>query len=51
MTPHEIDIREEMRERERLSTADLAAANSASTVTIAKAAPEPNLPLFAQNDT
>ena len=51
MTPHEIDIREERRERERLSTADLAAANSASTVTIAKAAPEPNLPLFAQNDT
>ena len=51
MTPHEIDIREERRERERLSTADLAAANSASTVTIAKAAPEPNLPLFALYDT
>src|ERR1700733_6907750 len=50
MTPHEIDIREERGERERLSTADLAAANSASTLTMTKAAPEPNLPLFAQND-
>src|SRR5271155_718910 len=51
MTPNGIDIRGERRERERLSTADLAAANSASTVTLAKVAPEPNLPLFAQNDT
>jgi len=53
MTTQEIDPREERGEN-RLSTADLAAANgttSGSALTIAKAAPEPNLPLFAQNDT
>jgi hypothetical protein len=53
MTPQEIDTREE-RGSIRLSTADLAAANGAqggSTMMIVKAAQEPNLPLFAQNDT
>jgi len=53
MTTQEIETREE-REENRLSTADLAAANdttSGSALTIAKAAQEPNLPLFAQNDT
>jgi hypothetical protein len=38
----------------RLSTADLVAANGApggSGPSLAKAAPQPNLPLFAQNDT
>jgi hypothetical protein len=53
MTPQEIDTREERGEN-RLSTADLAAANGTpggSTLTMAKPAQEPNLPLFAQNDT
>ena len=53
MTPQQIDTREERGEN-RLSTADLAAANGTpggSTPTMAKAAQEPNLPLFAQNDT
>jgi hypothetical protein len=53
MTTQEMDIREERGEN-RLSTADLAAANgttSGAALTIAKAAQEPNLPLFAQNDT
>jgi hypothetical protein len=53
MTTQEIDTREERGEN-RLSTADLVAANgttSGSALTIAKAAQEPNLPLFAQNDT
>ena len=52
MTPQEIDTRGE-RADDRLSTADLAAANPASggsTPTTAKAQ-ESNLPLFAQNDT
>jgi hypothetical protein len=45
MTPQKIDIREERREREnRVSTAELAAPNG-------KPVQEPNLPLFAQNDT
>jgi hypothetical protein len=44
MTPQELDIREERAEN-RLSTADLAAPATP------KAAQEPNLPLFAQNDT
>jgi hypothetical protein len=53
MTPQQIDTSEERGEN-RLSTADLAAANGTpggSTLTMAKAAQEPNLPLFAQNDT
>src|ERR1039457_3812215 len=52
MTPQQIDTREERGEN-RLSTADLAAATGTpggSTPTMAKAAQEPNLPLFAQND-
>jgi phosphoglycerate dehydrogenase-like enzyme len=51
MTPQVVDRREE-RDDNRLSTADLVAANGTpSTPTMAKAAQEPNLPLFAQNDT
>ena len=53
MTPQELDTREE-RVDHHLSTADLVAAdatNGGSTLTMAKAAHEPNLPLFAQNDT
>ena len=53
MTPQVIDTRKEPGEN-RLSTADLVAANvtpGGSTPTMAKAAQEPNLPLFAQNDT
>ena len=53
MTPQELDTREE-RGDNRLSTADLVAANGtngSSTPAMAKAAQEPNLPLFAQNDT
>jgi hypothetical protein len=53
MTPQVIDTREE-REENRLTTADLVAANgkqNGSKPTIATAAQEPNLPLFAQNDT
>ena len=53
MTLQEIDTREESGEN-RPSTADLAADNGTpvgSTLTMAKAAQEPNLPLFAQNDT
>ena len=52
MTPQLVDTREES--GNRLSTADLVAANgtsSSSTPQMAKAAQEPNLPLFAQNDT
>ena len=52
MTPQLVDTREES--GNRLSTADLVAANgtpSGSTLPMAKAAQEPNLPLFAQNDT
>src|ERR1700674_2441793 len=53
MTPQEIDTREEHGDN-RLSTADLVSAtatNGGSTLTVPKAAQEPNLPLFAQNDT
>jgi hypothetical protein len=53
MTTQEIETREERGEN-RLSTADLAAANgttSGSALAVAKAAQEPNLPLFAQNDS
>jgi hypothetical protein len=53
MTTQEIDTHEERGEN-RLLTADLAAANGTtcgSAPTMAKAAQEPNLPLFAQNDT
>ena len=49
MTPQLVDTREK-----RLSTADLVAANgtpSGSTLPMANAAQEPNLQLFAQNDT
>ena len=49
MTPQLVDTREE-----RLSTADLVTANgspSGSTLPMANAAQEPNLQLFAQNDT
>jgi hypothetical protein len=49
MTPQAIETREE-HEEGRLSTSDLAATLGASTPK-AKAALEPNLPLFAQNDT
>ena len=53
MTPQEIDTREE-RGDDRLSTFDLAAAiatSGGSTLGMAKSTQEPNLPLFAQNDT
>jgi hypothetical protein len=53
MTTQEIETREE-RGDNRLSTADLAAANgttSGSALAVARAAQEPNLPLFAQNDS
>ena len=53
MMPQVLETREE-RGDNQLSTADLVAADrtpGASTLTIAKAAQEPNLPLFAQNDT
>jgi hypothetical protein len=53
MTPQQIDTREERRDNV-LTTADLAAANglsSGSGAAMAKAAQEPNVPLFAQNDT
>src|ERR1700738_2729043 len=53
MTLQEIDTREESGEN-RPSTADLAADNGTpvgSTLTRAEATQEPNLPLFAQNDT
>src|ERR1700683_3215437 len=53
MTPVECDTPEERGEK-GLSTADLAAATgrrAGSTLTMVKAAQEPNLPLFAQNDT
>ena len=53
MTPQQLDTREE-RGDHHLSTADLIAAdgtNGSSTLAMAKAGPEPNLPLFAQNDT
>src|SRR5579872_6644619 len=52
MTPQLADTREE--NSNRLSTADLVAANATpggSTRPMAKPAQEPNLPLFAQNDT
>jgi hypothetical protein len=49
MTPQAIETREENGEG-RLSTSDLAATLGGSTPK-AKGAPEPNLPLFAQNDT
>jgi hypothetical protein len=49
MTPQAIETREE-HEEGRLSTSDLAATLGASAPK-AKAAPETNLPLFAQNDT
>src|SRR5579864_1302733 len=51
MTPQLVDTREDS---SNLSTADLVAANgtpSGPTPQVAKAAQEPNLPLFAQNDT
>jgi hypothetical protein len=52
MTPQELDTREE-RGDNPLSTADLVAANGhgASAPKVARAAQEPNLPLFAQSDT
>jgi hypothetical protein len=53
MTPQAIEIREENGEG-RLSTSDLAAAigtHGGSAPAMTKAAPEPNLPLFAQSDT
>lgn len=53
MTPQRLDSREE-RGDHHLSTADLVAAdgtNGSSTPATVKAGPEPNLPLFAQNDT
>src|SRR5579864_8555506 len=53
MTPQVLDTREE-RVDGGLSTADLVAANSTpggSTPATAKTAQEPNVPLFAQNDT
>jgi len=53
MTPQQLDTREE-RGDHHLSTADLVAAdgtNGSSTLAMAKAGPERNLPLFAQNDT
>jgi hypothetical protein len=53
MTPLVLETREE-RGHNQLSTADLVAANETpggSTMTMGKAAQEPNLPLFAQNDT
>jgi uncharacterized phosphosugar-binding protein len=52
MTPQVVDTREES--GNRLSTADLVAANdtpSGSTLQMARVVQEPNLPLFAQNDT
>jgi len=52
MTPQELDTSRE-RGDNPLSTADLVAANGAhgtSTPKMAKAAQEPNLPLFAQKD-
>jgi hypothetical protein len=52
MIPQEIDTREGQEEN-RLSTADLAAANGtpdSATLTPAKSAQEPNAPLFAPND-
>jgi len=48
MTPHELDTRQI--EQTRLSTADLAAANSIPTAPAMKVAPESNMPLFAPND-
>ena len=52
MTPQELDTIEE-RGDNPLSTADLVAANGThgSTPKMASAAQEPDLPLFAQNDT
>ena len=53
MTPQVLDTREG-RGDNRLSTADLVAANgtsSGSRPVLANAAQEPNVPLFAQNDT
>ena len=53
MTPNEIERREEHGEN-RLTTADLVAANGTpggSTPAAAKAAQEPNVPLFVQSDT
>lgn len=53
MIPQQLDTREELRGH-HLSTADLVAAdgtNCSSRPAMAKAGPEPNLPLFAQNDT
>ena len=51
MTPQELDTREE-RGVNPISTADLVAANNgASTPKVTNTSQEPNLPLFAQNDT
>jgi hypothetical protein len=53
MTPREFDTPQERGEK-GLSTAELAAATgrrAGSTLTMVKAAQEPNLPLFAPNDT
>ncbi len=53
MTPQEIDTHEERGDKV-LTTADLAAANglySGSAPAMVKATQEPNVPLFAQNDT
>jgi hypothetical protein len=53
MTPQQVDTREEPGDNV-LTTADLAAANglhSGSAPAMVKATQEPNVPLFAQNDT
>jgi hypothetical protein len=53
MTPNELEKREEHGEH-RLTTADLVAANGTpggSTLAAAKAAQEPNVPLFVPSDT
>jgi hypothetical protein len=50
MTPQEIDTREERMEN-HLSTADLVSANGGSGMPASKTGAEPNVPLFAQNDT
>lgn len=53
MTPQELETLEERGEN-RLSTADVAAANASrggATRPIPEAAQEPNVPLFAQTDT
>jgi hypothetical protein len=50
MTPPELDVREEHYDIP-LSTADLPAANGAAKLAVGKAIEEPNLALFAHNET